>query len=319
MPRYALQQARGSVAAGHVNPGARARDRPGPRIEHTHGQMPSHPPDHVTDLFIIGGGINGCGIARDAAGRGLAVSLAEMGELAGTTSSASTKLFHGGLRYLECFEFRLVALNARNAADRCAEIMTRTRVTAAERAGGHRVVALRDAETTRRARILVNAAWPWVGEIIRGALRLDTADDVRLVRGSHIVTRRLFGHDKADFLQGSDGRIIVAIPCETDFTLIGTTDDEHPDVDLRPEIADAETEYLLAFASQYFKDPVTRDDIIWTYSGVRPLYDDGANSATAATRECVLNAERAGGAPLPNVFGGKITTCRRLAAAAAAA
>ncbi len=385
------------------------------------------------DLFVIGGGINGCGIARDAAGRGLSVTLAEKGDLAGATSSSSTKLFHGGLRYLEYFEFRLVreallerevllramphiswpmrfvlpyhpdmrfegdtptskllttfmpwmkgrrpawlirvglamydalggrkllpgtytldltrrpegaplndkftrayeysdcwiedsrlvALNARDAEAHGARIMTRTEVVGAEREGGHWVIRLRDAvtggETTRRARMLVNAAGPWVGDVISGTLRLNTTDNVRLVRGSHIVTRRLFDHDKCYFFQGTDGRIIFAIPYETDFTLIGTTDQEHLRADEKPVITDGERDYLLTFASQYFKTPVTADDIVWTYSGVRPLYDDGAKSATAATRDYVLKVETAGGAPLLNIFGGKITTYRRLAEAA---
>ncbi|MEM1428676.1 MAG: glycerol-3-phosphate dehydrogenase [Pseudomonadota bacterium] len=397
--------------------------------------MPSEQTEKSTDLFIIGGGINGCGIARDAAGRGMSVGLAEMGDLAGATSSASTKLFHGGLRYLEYFEFRLVreallerevllramphiswpmrfvlpyhadmrfesdtptsklltavmpwmkgrrpawlirlglamydtlggrrllpgtrtldlrrrpegaplkekftkayeysdcwiedsrlvALNARDAADKGAEILTRTKVMAAEREGVTWRITLRNVETgaeeTRRARMLVNAAGPWVGELIRGTLRLNTPNNVRLVRGSHLVTRKLFDHDKCYFLQGTDGRIIFAIPYETDFTLIGTTDNEHHSADEPPEITEQETDYLLDFASQYFKAPVARSDVVWAYSGVRPLYDDGAKSATAATRDYVLKVEKSGGAPLLNIFGGKITTYRRLAEAAMA-
>ncbi|MEE4117824.1 MAG: glycerol-3-phosphate dehydrogenase [Paracoccaceae bacterium] len=386
--------------------------------------------DAIVDLLVIGGGINGTGIARDAAGRGLSVALVEMGDLAQATSSASTKLFHGGLRYLEYFEFdlvrkalierevllramphiswplrfvlpwhpemrfegdtptsrlltrimpwmkgrrpawlirlglflydhlggrkilpptrtldlrrrpegaplqdrfktayeysdcwvedsRLVVLNARDAAERGAEILTRTRLVGAEARGEYWEATLLDAETgettTRRARMLVNAAGPWVGDVLHGTLRLNTPDDIRLVRGSHIVTRRLFDHDKAYFLQGTDGRIIFAIPYETDFTLIGTTDQEHHDADTAPQITEGEKRYLLDFASSYFKTPVTGGDIVWTYSGVRPLYDDGAKSATAATRDYVLKLERAQGAPVLNVFGGKITTYRKLA------
>jgi len=384
----------------------------------------------TVDLLVIGGGINGCGIARDAAGRGLSVSLAEMGDLASATSSASTKLFHGGLRYLEYFEFnlvrkalveretllramphiswpmrfvlpyhpdmrfegdtptskllttvmpwmkgrrpawlirlglfmydhlggrkvlpgtrtldlrkrpegeplddkfekayeysdcwiedaRLVVLNARDAAEHGAEILTRTKVTAAETEGDHWLVTLRDTETgetfPRRARMLVNAAGPWVGDVLHGTLRFNTPDDIRLVRGSHVVTRKLYDHDKAYFFQGTDGRIIFAIPYETDFTLIGTTDQEHGAADDRPEITESETRYLLDFASSYFKRPVTDEDVVWAYSGVRPLYDDGAKSATAATRDYVLKVERGHGAPVLNVFGGKITTYRKLA------
>ncbi|MFD1881831.1 glycerol-3-phosphate dehydrogenase [Paracoccus pacificus] len=378
----------------------------------------------TTDLFVIGGGVNGCGIARDAAGRGLSVRLAEMGDLAQSTSSKSTKLFHGGLRYLEYFEIRLVrealtereillramphiswpmrfvlplnpqmrfagdtpashilgrlmpwqkgrrpaalirlglflydnlggrkilpgtksldlrqdpagaalqdrfarayeysdcwvddarlvALNARDARQRGADILTRNRVTLARREGDLWRITMEDgAEHT--ARVLVNAAGPWVGDVIRDVAHLPTHESVRLVRGSHIVVPKLFDHQKCYFFQGEDGRIIFAIPYEQDFTLIGTTDRDHhgpaQDAVCTPE----EQEYLCSFASSYFRNPVTRDQIVWTYSGVRPLYDDGAKSATAATREYVLSLDANGPACL-NVFGGKITTYRRLA------
>ncbi|MGP1357151.1 glycerol-3-phosphate dehydrogenase [Roseicyclus sp.] len=387
--------------------------------------------DDPCDLFVIGGGINGCGIARDAAGRGLSVLLAEKGDLAGATSSASTKLFHGGLRYLEYFEFRLVrealieretllramphiswpmrfvlpyhrdmrfesetptsrllsavmpwmkgrrpawlirlglflydhlggrkilpatstlrlggtpegaplqerfetayeysdcwvedsrlvVLNARDAEARGATILTRSEVVSAEvRDGLWSVTVAQGGERrTYRARMLVNAAGPWVGDVIHGKLRLNSRENVRLVRGSHIVTRRLYAHDKCYFFQGTDGRITFAIPYETDFTLIGTTDAEHDDPARKPVCTEAERDYLCAFASQYFKRPVTPDDVVWTYSGVRPLYDDGATSATAATRDYTLKVDRSAGAPVLNVFGGKITTYRRLAEAA---
>ncbi|NBN65176.1 glycerol-3-phosphate dehydrogenase [Microvirga tunisiensis] len=386
--------------------------------------------DQVVDLFIIGGGINGCGIARDAAGRGLSVSLAEMNDLASATSSASTKLFHGGLRYLEYFEVRLVRealieretllvamphiswpmrfvlpyhkdmrfegetptskllnmvmpwmkgrrpawlirfglflydnlggrkilpgtatvdlkagpegkplqdrfakayeysdcwiedsrlviLNARDAVDRGAEIMVRTKVLSAERVDGLWEMLLENRETgeqfRRRARMLVNAGGPWVGDVIRNTVRSNSQESVRLVRGSHIVTKKLYDHDKCYFFQGEDGRIIFAIPYETDFTLIGTTDADHPEPGIQPVCTDQERDYLLRFASGYFKKPVTVDDIVWSYSGVRPLYNDGAKSATAATRDYVLKVDETGGAPLLNVFGGKITTYRKLA------
>jgi len=397
--------------------------------------VPQTNTDRIVDLFVIGGGINGCGIARDAAGRGLTVELAEMNDLASATSSASTKLFHGGLRYLEYFEIRLVrealieretllramphiswpmrfvlpyhkdmrfegetptsrilnlvmpwmkgrrpawlirlglfmydhlggrkilpgtttldlahapegrplrdkftrayeysdcwiedsrlvVLNARDAAARGAVIRTRTKVQSAERIGDLWQITLVDQDSgdhsTLRARGLVNAAGPWVKDVISGTLRLNSSEGVRLVRGSHIVTKRLFEHDKCYFFQGTDGRIIFAIPYESDFTLIGTTDAEHTDASQKPECTPQEAEYLCRFASEYFKVPVTRDDIVWTYSGVRPLYDDGAKSATAATRDYVLSLEQAEGAPLLNVFGGKITTYRKLAEAALA-
>ncbi|WP_438985957.1 glycerol-3-phosphate dehydrogenase [Marivivens donghaensis] len=391
--------------------------------------------DQMHDLFIIGGGINGCGIARDAAGRGLSVVLAEKGDLASATSSASTKLFHGGLRYLEYFEFRLVrealieretllqamphiswpmrfvlpyhasmrfegatptsrmlnivmpwmkgrrpawlirlglflydhlggrkilpptqvvdlttavegeplhskfetayeysdcwvedarlvSLNARDAVNRGARVLTRTKVIAADRLADHWVVTLEDVETgehrTERARMLINAAGPWVGNVIANTLRLNSRDGVRLVRGSHIVTKRLYDHDKCYFFQGTDGRIIFAIPYETDFTLIGTTDAEHHDVSEQPRCTDNERDYLIRFANSYFKRQLSADDVVWTYSGVRPLYDDGSSSATAATRDYTLKVDDTGGAPILNIFGGKITTYRRLAEAAMA-
>ncbi|MCX7299977.1 MAG: glycerol-3-phosphate dehydrogenase [Rhodobacterales bacterium] len=379
------------------------------------------------DLFIIGGGINGCGIARDAAGRGLRVALAEMNDLAGATSSASTKLFHGGLRYLEFWEVRLVreslieretllkamphiswpmrfvlpyhkdmrfegqtptsrllgvvmpwmkgrrpawlirfglilydnlggreilpgtttldlrtapegrplkekfvrafeysdawvedarlvVLNARDAEARGAAIMTRTKVTGATRAADSWLIDAKGpaGDLTFTAKALVNAGGPWVEDVIRSAMGINSTEGVRLVRGSHIVVPRLYDHEKCYFFQGEDGRIIFAIPYETDFTLIGTTDQEHKDLAEKPRATEAEQDYLCAFASQYFRTPVTRDQIVWTYSGVRPLYDDGAKSATAATRDYVLSLDDKG-APLLNIFGGKITTYRRLA------
>lgn len=389
----------------------------------------------ATDLFIIGGGINGCGIARDATGRGYSVALAEMGDLASATSSASTKLFHGGLRYLEYFEFRLVrealieretllramphiswpmrfvlpyhpsmrfesdtptsklltkvmpwmkgrrpkwlirlglfmydnlggrqilpgtssvdlrggpegaplddrfeqayeysdcwvqdsrlvVLNARDAEARGARIMTRTKVLSAERETNLWRIEVEDTETgerrVHRARMLVNAGGPWVGDIIHQKVHLNVKEGVRLVRGSHIVVKRLYDHDKCYFFQGTDGRIIFSIPYEEDFTLIGTTDAEHHDPDARPECTPEEKQYLIDFANRYFKRNITPSDVVWTYSGVRPLYDDGASSATAATRDYTLKVEGAGGAPMLNVFGGKITTYRRLAESALA-
>jgi glycerol-3-phosphate dehydrogenase len=193
-------------------------------------------------------------------------------------------------------------------------------VQTAERKGNTWHITLEDMSGTTRtvtAKGLVNAGGPWVEDVLRGKLRQNTSEGVRLVRGSHIVTRKLFDHDKCYFFQGEDGRIIFAIPYETDFTLIGTTDADHDTADTAPECTPEEQDYLCAFASNYFEKPVTRDDIVWTYSGVRPLYDDGASSASAATREYVLTLDDAG-APLLNVFGGKITTYRKLAEAAMA-
>ncbi|MBV1864930.1 MAG: glycerol-3-phosphate dehydrogenase [Rhodobacteraceae bacterium] len=380
------------------------------------------------DLFVIGGGINGVGIARDAVGRGLSVTLAEMGDLASATSSASTKMFHGGLRYLEYFEVglvrkalierevllsamphiswpmrfvlpyhkdqrfegetptsklmnivmpwmrgrrpawlirlglfmydnlggrkilpatrtvdlksdpvgaplkekyakafeysdcwvedsRLVVLNARDAELRGAQIWIRTKVTRAERVGDLWEITTESAvgEKITKARMIVNSGGPWVGDIIRKVAHFNSTAGVRLVRGSHIVTGKLFDHDKGYFFQGTDGRIIFAIPYESDFTLIGTTDKDHGDADITPECTDEERDYLCRFASEYFKRPVSADDVVWSYSGVRPLYDDGASSASAATRDYVLTVNQTGGAPILNVFGGKITTYRKLA------
>ncbi|SDI62377.1 glycerol-3-phosphate dehydrogenase [Aliiruegeria lutimaris] len=387
----------------------------------------------IFDVFIIGGGINGCGIARDAAGRGLKVGLAEMGDLASATSSASTKLFHGGLRYLEYFELRLVrealierevllqamphiswpmrfvlpyhpdmrfdrqtpasrllgwtmpwtrgqrpswmirsglfmydhlggrkilpgttsvdlrndpagvpindkftkayeysdcwvedarlvVLNARDAEARGAHIMVRTKVTRAVRDAGVWKITLQNSETGAsrqvQASMLVNAAGPWVKDVLEEIAHADTRESVRLVRGSHIVTRKLFDHDKCYFFQGPDGRIVFAIPYESDFTLIGTTDLEHDRADTKPVCTEEEKAYLIQLASDYFKRPITEEDVVWTYSGVRPLYDDGASSATAATRDYVLKVDSDGDAPLLSIFGGKITTYRKLAEAA---
>ncbi len=382
------------------------------------------------DVFVVGGGINGCGIARDAAGRNLSVALAEMNDLGSATSSASTKMFHGGLRYLEYFDIklvrhalqerevllkamphiswpmrfvlpyhadmrfegstpasrllamvapwfkgrrpawlirfglflydhlggreilpatktislkntpeglplkdkfewayeysdcwvddsRLVAANARDAKERGADIFVRTKLVSAARADGLWELVLADADTKRkrtvRARVLVNAAGPWAGDVIENQLQLSSKKNVRLVRGSHIVTERLFEHDKCYFFQGLDGRIIFAIPYEERFTLIGTTDVDHADLGEKPVCTDNEADYLLNFANQYFKKTIAREDIVWTYSGVRPLYDDGRNSASAATRDYVLDLDEGANTPLLSVFGGKITTYRVLA------
>ena len=381
------------------------------------------------DLFIIGGGVNGAGVARDAAGRGMSVTLAEMNDLGSATSSSSTKLFHGGLRYLEFFEFgvvrrslaerevllqamphiswpirfvlpyhkdmrfnsetptakllatvmpwmkgqrpgwlirmglfmydhlggrkilpgtttvdmrtdpvgapiddkfekayeysdcwvedsRLVVLNARDAEIRGAEILPRTKVVSAERGRDHWTITLCDRDSgetfARTAKVLVNAAGPWVEQVLRSALRQNAAGGMRLVRGSHIVTRKLFDHDKCYFFQGEDGRIGFAIPYETDFTLIGTTEAAHDQPDQPPVCTPEERRYLIDFANRYFKKPVTEADVVWSYSGVRPLYDQDAKSATAATRDYVLSLDEAGGAPLLNIFGGKISIYRKL-------
>lgn len=363
------------------------------------------------DIFIIGGGINGCGIARDASGRGFSVCLAEMNDLASGTSSGSTKLIHGGLRYLEHYEFRLVrealkerellwsmaphiirplrfvlphhkglrpawllrlglflydhlggrrllsgtravdlgrdevgaplkadftrafeysdcwvddarlvVLNARDAADRGAEILTRAKVISAEREGGLWTVTTeaRDGEwRVHRARVLVNAAGPWVDAVLAGALGRDTGPSVRLVRGSHVIVPRLYDHDRCYIFQNTDGRILFAIPYEQDFTLLGTTDSDH-DGDLAAvRISQEETDYIRAAASAYFTKPIGPDDVVRSYAAVRPLYNDGASKAQEATRDYVLKLEGPeDGAALVNIFGGKITTYRKLAESA---
>ncbi|WP_428032412.1 glycerol-3-phosphate dehydrogenase [Ancylobacter sp.] len=363
--------------------------------------------DEIYDLAIIGGGVNGCGIARDAAGRGASVVLLEQGDFAGATSSASTKLIHGGLRYLEQYEFRLVhealaerevlwaiaphiirplrfvlphhaglrpawllrlglflydhlggrkrlpatrsldltrdpagrplregfrrafeysdcwvedsrlvVLNALDAAERGADIRRGARVISASREPEFWRIAFEEdgARRTVNARVLVNAAGPWVHEVLAHVLRANSPANVRLVQGSHIVVPRLYEHDRAYIFQNADGRIIFAIPYEQDFTLIGTTDRDFGRTPTKPVASEEEIAYLCAAASEYFRQPVTPGDVVWTYSGVRPLYDDGASKAQEATRDYVLEMDDADGrVPALSVFGGKITTYRRLA------
>ncbi|MFD6317975.1 glycerol-3-phosphate dehydrogenase [Methylorubrum thiocyanatum] len=359
------------------------------------------------DLLVIGGGINGVGIARDAAGRGLRVLLCERGDLAEHTSSASTKLIHGGLRYLEHYEFRLVrealaererlmrlaphiiwplrfvlphdaglrpawmlrlglflydhlarlkalprsdalrltrdgvgaplqdrltrgfaysdcwvedsrlvVLNAVDAAERGAQIRTRTTVESARREAGGWTVTLHDAATRRResvrARIVVNAAGPWVGETLLRTLSVEARPKVRLVKGSHIVVRRLYDGEQAYILQQPDRRIVFAIPYERDFTLIGTTDVAHEGGPGPVGISQEETRYLCACINRSFERSIGPDDVVWSFSGLRPLYDDAAANASAVTRDYVLELDT-DGPPVLSVFGGKITTYRRLA------
>lgn len=365
------------------------------------------------DLLVIGGGVNGVGIARDAAGRGLRVLLCEKDDLASHTSSSSTKLIHGGLRYLEYYEFglvrkalqerevllraaphimwplrfvmphmphlrpawmiraglflydhlarrevlpgsegidmqrhpageplldtiqrgfvysdgwvddaRLVVLNAVCASEHGATVLTRTTVVDAERHGKVWEATLRDAHGTQRtvsARAIANAAGPWVAELLRAKLRGDGVHapkhKIRLVKGSHIVTRRLFAHDYAYIFQNPDKRIIFAIPYEQDFTLIGTTDVEYQGDAGKAEISAEEMAYLCESVNRYFKRQIGPADVVWTYSGVRPLLEEeNAGNASAATRDYRLDVDGdAEHAPLLSVFGGKITTFRKLA------
>ena len=231
--------------------------------------------------------------------------------------------FKKAFEYSDCWieDSRLVTLNAQDAKQRGATIMTRNKVVATSRQADHWSVTLLDQKSQVRHEItmkmIVNAAGPWVGELLGQTLGLKTNEGVRLVRGIHIVTRKLYDHNKAYFFQGTDGRIIFAIPYENDFTLIGTTDQDHIDPNAPVECSAEEQAYLLNFASQYFENPVTKDDIVWTFSGVCPLYDDGASSASAATRDYVLKVDNSDGqAPVLNIFGGKITTYRKLAESA---
>lgn len=356
------------------------------------------------DLLIIGGGINGTAIARDAAGRGLSVVLCEKDDLARHTSSASTKLIHGGLRYLEYYEFRLVrealierevllrsaphiiwpmrfvlpydqgqrpawmlrlglfiydnlggrellpgtktvdlrkqphadvlesrlktgfeysdcwvedarlvTLNAVDAHHHGADIRVGVEVTALDKHADGYQATLSDGSTVT-ARGIVNAAGPWVDEVLFKIKRDKNDAGLRLIKGSHIVTKRLFPGDHAYMFQNADNRIIFAIPYERDFTLIGTTDvpweTEPGPMDVSPE----ETDYLCKAASEYFEHDVSADDVVWSYAGVRPLYDDKSENASAVTRDYVLDIdELSDGRPLLSIYGGKITTSRKLA------
>jgi glycerol-3-phosphate dehydrogenase len=367
------------------------------------------------DVLVVGGGINGCGIARDLAGRGYKVVLCEKDDLASHTSSSSTKLIHGGLRYLEYYEFslvrkalqeretllksaphimwplrfvmphdpsmrpawmiriglfmydhlakrevlpgsravdlqrhvagaplkpmfkrgfvysdgwvddaRLVALNAVDARLHGAEVLTRTRCTGAQRSVEGWTATLEgvDGSRTVRARAVVNAAGPWAEAFLRGVAHSARGETLatrhlRLVKGSHIVVKRLFEHDHAYIFQNPDKRIIFAIPYQQEFTLIGTTDIEISGDDPgAARIDQGEIDYLCTQASRYFEKPVTPADVVWTYSGVRPLLDDASGDPSAVTRDYMLESNT-DAAPLLSVWGGKITTFRKLAEDAA--
>jgi glycerol-3-phosphate dehydrogenase len=233
--------------------------------------------------------------------------------------------YRRAFEYSDCWveDARLVVLNARDAADRGATVLTRTRCVSARREGGLWQATLRDEDSGALAEVaargLVNAGGPWVTEVLGGVAGQNTPAKVRLVKGSHIVTRRLYDHDRCYIFQNADGRICFAIPYEDDFTLIGTTDEEFTGDPGAAAISESETDYLCRAVSDYFRRPVTPADVVWSYAGVRPLYDDGASSAQEATRDYVLTLDaREGEAPLLSVFGGKITTYRRLAEAALA-
>ena len=227
--------------------------------------------------------------------------------------------FGKAFEYSDCWvmDARLVVLNARDAAVRGATIATRTRVTSALPGADGWQVTLHDERSGQtlqvRARMLVNAAGPWIDHVIANVGGRNDAHNVRLVQGSHIVVRRKFEGERAYFFQNRDGRIIFAIPYEDEFTLIGTTDRDYTGEPHDVAISGEEIDYLCEAASEYFAEPVRREDVVWTYSGVRPLFDDGASKAQEATRDYVLKLDGTKSAPIANVFGGKITTYRRLA------
>jgi glycerol-3-phosphate dehydrogenase len=363
------------------------------------------------DLAIIGGGINGAGIARDAAGRRLRVLLLEQNDLASGTSSASTKLIHGGLRYLaqgavglvrealaerevlmriaphlvhpmrfvlpaeaadrpawmlrfglalydhiggrrtlagrrtvdfhndpvgaplkphfaRGFEYsdcavddaRLVVANALDAAAHGASIRTRTRCVRADRAAEWTLMLeTRGRRDVATARVLVNAAGPWLGSVAASVLALPRPLPVRLVKGSHIVVARLYAHDRAYILPVPDGRVVFARPFADGFTLIGTTDEDFTGDPSNVSVTPDETKYLCDAVNGFFRQPIGPADVVQAFAGVRALFDDGARLARDTTREYVLTLDRGGGqAPLLTVYGGKITTYRRLAEAALA-
>jgi D-erythritol 1-phosphate dehydrogenase len=360
------------------------------------------------DLLVIGGGINGAGIARDAAGRGLTVMLVEQGDLASATSSWSTKLIHGGLRYLEQYEFRLVrealqerevllrlaphiirplmfvlphdasmrpvwmiriglwlydhlgglvtlprskavdfphmefsaglkgefrkgfvysdcrvddsrltVLNCVSAREKGATILTRTRFEGARRVNGAWEVTIRPVggeARTIRARALVNAAGPWVAEVLGQVQGGHAKDRVRLVKGSHIIVPKVHSQGHALILQNPDRRVIFVIPYLNDFSLIGTTDISVETIGEGTAITPAEIDYLVTAANRYLAKPISASDIVSTYAGVRPLHDDGSANPSEVTRDYTLRTDvEHGKAPLLTVFGGKITTYRRLA------
>jgi glycerol-3-phosphate dehydrogenase len=369
----------------------------------------------VFDIAVIGGGINGCGIARDAAGRGLSVLLLEQGDLASGTSSASSKLIHGGIRYLEHFEFklvreslkerdvmlnmaphisrpmrfvfphnpkmrpmwmiraglflydhlggrefpdsrrirdfrhddagrllrpefteafeysdcwiddaRLVVLTARDATLRGARILTRTRCTRAASSGGVWSLNAEHVHTGEtyvfRAAELVNATGPWVSGFLSGNVEAEFASPektgTRNVKGSHLIVKKWFDHDRAYILQNTDERVVFVLPFEDDYVLIGTTDVDFDGDPGRVDITDEERHYLLACVHEYFAREIPDADIVGSYAGVRPLYDDGATKAQEATRDIVLKYSKTrDGIGILNVFGGKLTTYRKLSEA----
>ncbi|MEC9199550.1 MAG: glycerol-3-phosphate dehydrogenase [Pseudomonadota bacterium] len=362
----------------------------------------------MVDLFVIGGGINGAGVARDAAGRGLSVVLCEKDDLAQGTSSRSGKLVHGGLRYLEYYEFRLVrealierevlmnaaphiiwpmrfvlphspndrpawlvrlglflydhlggrkklpgtrtlnlrrdpegapimdqytrgfeysdcwvddarlvVLNAVDAAERGATVLTRTACTSARREDGAWTVTTKNSvtgeERTYRAKCIVNAAGPWVSQVINNVAGSNSTRNVRLVKGSHIIVPKFWEGQQAYLVQNHDKRVIFINPYEGDKALIGTTDISYEGRAEEVTADEAEIDYLIKAVNRYFKEKLRREDVVHSFSGVRPLFDDGQGNPSAVTRDYVFDIDDQGGAVMLNIFGGKITTFRELA------
>ncbi|PSW04967.1 glycerol-3-phosphate dehydrogenase [Photobacterium lipolyticum] len=365
--------------------------------------------EHILDVIVVGGGINGAGIAADAAGRGLDVGLYEADDFASATSSASSKLIHGGLRYLEHYEFRLVGealaerevllrkvphiarpmrfrlphrphlrpawmiraglflydhlgkrttlpgshgltfgqdsvlipaitkgfeysdcwvddarlvvLNAMEVAEKGGEVRNRCKVEKAVREGELWIVTVRDVLTNqifvRKAHALVNAAGPWVKAFFDQSMEENSPRNIRLIKGSHIVVPRVHDEPQAYILQNEDSRIVFVIPYLDRFSIIGTTDVEYKGDPRQVAIDDNEIDYLLKVYNGHFVKRLNRNDVVWTYSGVRPLCDDESDSPQAITRDYTLELDQEGGnAPLLSIFGGKLTTYRKLAEAA---
>jgi len=339
------------------------------------------------DIVVIGGGINGAGIARDATGRGLSVMLCEKDDIAQHTSSSSTKLIHGGLRYLEHYDFmlvrhalqerevllrmaphiiwplrfilphhkslrprwmmvdlekhiagnelkntfdhgfeysdcwvqdaRLVVLNLIDAEERGCDVRIRTEVTDLTRLDDHWKVQLRNHETGSQssvtAKVIVNASGPWVDKTLDLDAEHDARYSTRLVKGSHIVVPKLYDHPYTYIFQHTDGRVLFAIPYEENYTLLGTTDMEIKGDPGDVSIEQEETDYICTAVSEYFRTPIKSDDVVWSYAGVRPLYDDASTNASKVTRDYKLDLDVRKNVPVLSVYGGKITTYRKLA------
>jgi len=374
----------------------------------TNDTQPDHNAASQFDIVVIGGGINGAGIARDAAGRGLSVLLVEKDDLAEHTSSASTKLIHGGLRYLEHYDFmlvrhalqerevllraaphiiwplrfvlphhkalrpkwlirlglflydhiggrkllpashsldltkhvsgealkdefnsgfeysdcwvqdaRLVTLNVMDASERGCDVRTRCECTDLVRGEGQWTVHLHnklsDTNSVVTAKTVVNASGPWVEATLDLDEEHDAKHGVRLVKGSHIVVPKLFDHPYTYIFQNADNRVLFAVPYEQHYTLLGTTDVEVDDKPSKQHIDTDEIEYICKSVSEYFKQSVDAQSVVWSYSGVRPLYDDASENASKVTRDYKLDLDVRKNAPILSVYGGKITTFRKLA------